>query len=152
MKLYIKYLLLALVLVNFLFSCSDDEYTLEDGYYTAEAAAFDSRGWKEYVTICVSGGRIILVEYNAFNASGFIRSWDMNYMRVMNAAKGTYPNAYTRYYGERLLLQQGTDDVHHLSGATRSYQAFMQLAEAALEKARQGDTETSQVIFSGDSN
>ena len=136
---------LGLVLAAVLGSCSAAGYPLKDGYYSAEAAEFDSYGWKEYVTICVSSGQIILVEYNAFNKSGFLKSWDMNYMRVMNASDGTYPNVYTRYYGGRLLSQQGTEDIHYLSGATHSYYSFMQLAEAALVKARQGNAETSLV-------
>jgi major membrane immunogen (membrane-anchored lipoprotein) len=127
--------------------CSAEKYFLHDGYYGAEAAEFDSGGWKEYVIICISNGRIILVEYNAFNAAGFVKSWDMNYMREMNTAIGTYPNAYTRYYGGRLLLGQGTENISALSGATRSYRSFIRLADAALAKARQGDTETSRVTL-----
>jgi major membrane immunogen (membrane-anchored lipoprotein) len=126
-------------------SCSGAEYPLKDGYYCAEAAEFDDFGWKEYVTIRVTSGRIIIVEYNAFNRSGFIKSWDMDYMRVMNASDGTYPNAYTRYYGRQFLESQGTEGVDLLSGATHSYHSFLQLAEAVLEKARRGDSTTGRV-------
>jgi major membrane immunogen (membrane-anchored lipoprotein) len=133
---------LSVLFLTLLNSCSAARHPLHDGYYNAEAVDFDFRGWKEYITICVSNGRIILIDYNAFNASGFLKSWDMSYMREMNAVNGTYPNAYSRYYGGRLLSQQGTENVNALSGATRSYHSFIQLAEAALEKARQGDTET----------
>jgi major membrane immunogen (membrane-anchored lipoprotein) len=115
---------------------------MQDGYYTAEAAEFDSHGWKEYVTVYVSGGRITLVEYNACNDSGFIKSWDMDYMRQMNALCGTYPNAYTRYYGRALLNNQGTEGIDCITGATNSYHVFLALADAALENARRGDTET----------
>jgi major membrane immunogen (membrane-anchored lipoprotein) len=111
---------------------------MKDGYYTAEAAGFDAHGWKEYLTICVSSGRITMVEYNAFNPSGFIKSWDMDYMRVMNAHDGTYPNAYVRAYKEQLLNSQGTAGIECLSGATTSYHSFLQLAEAALENSRSG--------------
>ena len=130
-------------------SCAGRDSALRDGYYTAEAAVFDAHGWKEYVTICVSGGRISLVEYDACNPSGFIKSWDMDYMRQMDALDGTYPNAYTRYYGRQLFEKQGTGGVDGLSGATNSYRAFLQLAEAALENARRGDSETRLVTFSG---
>jgi major membrane immunogen (membrane-anchored lipoprotein) len=130
-------------------SCAGNDSGLRDGYYTAEAAEFDEYGWKEYVTICVSGGRITLVEYNAINASGFIKSWDMRYMRLMNATDKTYPNAYTRYYCSRLLDNQGTDGVDRISGATNSHNTFIKLADRALENARQGNTETTLVLVSG---
>jgi major membrane immunogen (membrane-anchored lipoprotein) len=123
--------------------------SLKDGYYCAEAAEFDAYGWKEYVAVCVSGGRIILVEYNAFNASGFIKSWDMNYMRVMNAVSGIYPNAYTRFYGGKFLENQGAREVDALSGATESHVSFLRLSQAVLENARAGDTETRLVPLNG---
>ena len=131
-------------------SCERNSSGLKDGYYTAEAAVFDAHGWKEYLTICVSGGRIIMVEYNAYNSSGFIKSWDMDYMRVMNAADGTYPNAYTRHYGALLLKHQGIDGIDALSGASHSYPVFISLAEAVLENAWIGNSRTTLVHF-GDS-
>ena len=74
LSLYGKKLVPVLVLVSLaLLSCGSRASDLKDGYYTAEQAEFDEHGWKEYVTICVSGGEIILIEYNAFNASGFIK-------------------------------------------------------------------------------
>jgi major membrane immunogen (membrane-anchored lipoprotein) len=118
---------------------------LRDGYYTAEARDFDSHGWKEFVTLGVDNGRINSVEYNAKNASGFIKSWDMDYMRAMNAADGTYPNEYTRYYGEQLLQKQDAAAVDALSGATHSYGSFNLLAGRALDKAKTGDTSVSLV-------
>ena len=129
-------------------SCTAARFPIQDGYYSAEAAEFDEFGWKEFVTIGVSSGQIILVEYDAFNASGFVKSWDMDYMRIMNAEDGTYPNAFTRYYGEKLLSYQGTRGVDILAGATHSYHSFLQLAEAALENARLGDVATRFVRLS----
>jgi major membrane immunogen (membrane-anchored lipoprotein) len=140
-----------LVLTGFLIvlfaSCSAGGSVMQDGYYTAEAAEFDVHGWKEYITICVSGGQIIVVEYNAYNASGFIKSWDMDYMRLMNAIDGTYPNAYTRYYSRQLLIRQGTEGIDRITGATASYNTFINLAKAVLENARQGDRKTRLVHF-----
>ena len=135
------------VSAGILVSCSASKYHYQDGYYTAEAAEFDAHGWKEYVTVYVSTGQILLVEYNAFNTAGFIKSWDMDYMRVMNASDGTYPNAYTRYYGEKLLTDQGIQNIDIISGATHSYYSFLQLAEAVLENARRGDGATRTVTL-----
>ena len=112
---------------------------LQDGYYTAQAAEF-SHGWKEYITILVKGGDIISVEYNAENASGFIKSWDNAYMQNMLHVTSTYPNQYTRYYAAQLLENQGEGGIDALTGATSSYNSFQVLAQAVLDQARKGDS------------
>lgn len=131
-------LVLALLLAACLTACGGGE-ALQDGYYTAQAAEF-SHGWKEYITIMVKGGSLISVEYNAENASGFIKSWDNAYMQTMLHSVGTYPNEYTRYYGGQLLKGQGESGIDALTGATSSYGSFQKLAEAVLEQARKGDS------------
>ena len=112
---------------------------LQDGYYTAQASEF-SHGWKEYITILVKGGEIISVEYNAENASGFIKSWDNAYMQTMLHSNGTYPHEYTRYYANQLLEGQGEGNIDAISGATSSHESFQKLAQAVLEQARKGDS------------
>ena len=118
--------------------CSE-KTSLQDGYYTAQAAQF-SHGWREYITIMVKGGSIVSVEYNAENASGFIKSWDNAYMQNMYLVNGTYPNEYTRYYAGQLLEDQGDDSIDLLTGATSSGNSFKKLSAAVLEQARQGDS------------
>ena len=112
---------------------------LQDGYYTAQAQEF-SHGWKEFVTIMVKGGEIVSVEYNAENASGFIKSWDNAYMQTMLHSNGTYPNEYTRYYARQFQEDQNADSIDALTGATSSHSSFQLLSEAVLEQARQGDS------------
>ena len=131
-------LVLALLLAACLTACGGGE-ALQDGYYTAQAAEF-SHGWKEYITILVKGGSIVSVEYNAENASGFIKSWDNTYMQNMLQVSGTYPNEYTRYYANQLLEGQGEEGIDALSGATSSYGSFQILSQAVLEQARMGDS------------
>ena len=114
---------------------------MTDGYYTAEMADFDEHGWKEFITIYIKDNKIISVDYEATNESGFIKSWDMDYMRVMNAADGTYPNEYVRLYSEALLNYQDPEKVQAITGATHSFHTFQALAAAALEQARAGDSE-----------
>ena len=126
-------------------SCDRNDDVLQDGYYTAEEAVFDSHGWKDYLTICISGGKIIVVEYNAFNPSGFLKSWDMDFMRHMNTEDGTYPNAYSRYYARRLLERQDVRGIDALSGATESHSVFINLAKAVLKNAREGNRSTTLV-------
>ena len=145
-------IILAVIIPLMLISCTRSGSVLKDGYYSAEASEFDQHGWKEYVTICVSDGRIALVEYDSFNLSGFIKSWDTHYMRVMNAASGTYPNYYTRSYGRQLLEDQGIENIDCITGATESYYTFLRLAEVALANARKGNIETSQVRFGNSQN
>jgi len=133
---------LALLLAASLTACGS-ETALQDGYYTAQAAEF-SHGWKEYITILVKDGSIISVEYNAENASGFIKSWDNAYMQTMLHSNGTYPNEYTRYYANQLLEGQGTGEVNAITGATSSHGSFQKLSAAVLDQARKGD---SSVVF-----
>jgi major membrane immunogen (membrane-anchored lipoprotein) len=141
----LAWLIPLLLSATLLLGCADGFVAMRNGYYTAEAKAFDDHGWQEYVTIYVANNRIVTVEYNARNASGFIKSWDQDYMRVMNAVDGTYPNEYTRYYASQLLDTQDPEAVDAISGATNSYQSFKALAAAAIEHARVGDTEISLV-------
>ena len=138
MKRILKAALASLLLLLTLTACGPGS-ALQDGYYTAQAAQF-SHGWKEFVTIMVKGGEVVSVEYNAENASGFIKSWDNAYMQTMLHSNGTYPNEYTRYYARQLLEGQGEQPIDALSGASSSGSSFQKLAAAVLEQARLGDS------------
>ena len=139
MKKIVTVLLLFALLAVPLTACGTAQEGLQDGYYTAQAAQFDF-GWKEYITIIVKGGSIVSVEYNAENASGFIKSWDNAYMQTMLHTNGTYPNEYTRYYAGQLLEGQGETSIDAITGASSSHSSFLKLAEAVLEQARRGDS------------
>ena len=138
MKRRLCIMLLFLLLTSALTACGN-QTGLQDGYYTAQALEF-SHGWKEYITIMVKGGNIVSVEYNAENASGFIKSWDNAYMQTMLHSNGTYPNEYTRDYASQLLEGQGNSSIDAISGASSSHTSFVKLAEAVLEQARKGDS------------
>lgn len=135
-------LALICVLIMSLTACSD-KTELQDGYYTAQASEFN-HGWKEYITIMVKGGSIVSVEYNAENASGFIKSWDNAYMNNMKPVSGTYPNEYTRYYAAQLTGQSEAPEIDAITGATSSAVNFQALSKAVVEQAIQGD---SSVVF-----
>ncbi len=132
-------ILLCLLSMTSLLTACGKEAGLQDGYYTAQVSEF-SHGWKEYITILVKGGSIISVEYNAENASGFIKSWDNAYMQTMLHTNGTYPNEYTRYYAGQLLEGQGEGGIDAISGASSSHATFQALVQAVLEQARKGDS------------
>lgn len=138
MKRIVAIFLSLLLMMSLLTACGDQP-RLQDGYYTAQAEEFNY-GWKEYITILVKGGNIVSVEYNAENASGFIKSWDNAYMQTMLHSNGTYPNEYTRYYAGQLLEDQNEDEIDALTGATSSYTSFQKLSKAVLEQARKGDS------------
>jgi major membrane immunogen (membrane-anchored lipoprotein) len=118
-------------------ACESDDGGMSDGYYTAQVSEPD-HGWTEFVTICVRDDRIVTAEFQAKNAAGFIKSWDMDYMRVMNEASGTYPNEYVRIF-TREFLEDQHPDIDALTGATDSHVRFTQLAAAAIDQARKGD-------------
>ena len=132
-------MLISLLLLTPLLTACGDQEGLQDGYYTAQASEF-SHGWKEYITILVKGGSILSVEYNAENASGFIKSWDNAYMQTLLHSNGTYPNEYTRYYANQLLEGQGEGSIDAITGASSSYGSFQILSQAVLEQARMGDS------------
>ena len=117
---------------------------MKDGYYTAEMEEF-SHGWKEYVCIQVKDNTIVSAEFNAKDASGFVKSWDNEYMRNMGLVDGTYPNRYTREYVKQLMEQQKDIEVELLTGATHSGDNFAKLVPAVIEQARKGDSNVVQV-------
>lgn len=136
-----KQLILTLAIIAALFGltgCGNTSGSLTDGYFTAEMQEYNN-GWKEFVTIYIRDGAILTVEYNAKNASGFIKSWDMAYMRNMNGLRGTYPNRYTREYARSLLQTQSPDNIDIVAGASSSGGSFQKLAAAALEQSLSGN-------------
>lgn len=135
-----KRLILLVFLTPVLYSaCWRDSYRYSNGYYTAEAVSFDSRGWKEFVSIYINNNKLVSAEFNAKNTSGFIKSWDVEYMDRMNRVTGCYPTKYNRYYTAALIDRQDIAKIDALSGATESFMTFKVLSAAALGKAREGD-------------
>lgn len=143
-----KQLLLVMPIIFLLCGCSQDSLEMHEGYYTAEAASFDEDGWKEFMTIYVSNGKIVTVEYNAKDISGFIKSWDVEHMRMMKAEKGTYPNKYARLYAAELLNKQDPLYVTPLPGAEDFHSSFQLLAKAVIAQAKVGDKKVTFVDLS----
>lgn len=112
---------------------------MQDGSYTAQMVDY-SYGWREYLTITVKNGTIISTEYNAENASGFIKSWDNAYMGNMKTVSGTYPNEYTRLYAAQLTGQEKGPDIDTVSGASMSGENFRRLSSAVIKQAMKGDS------------
>lgn len=137
-------MLLSAVILSLCLAGCGSEKGMKNGYYTAEMKEYDY-GWKEYVCIFVKNDKIVSVEFNAKDPSGFIKAWDNAYMENMKTVSGTYPNEYTRLYGTRLLESQDIEAVDAVSGATSSGEHFYKLVNAAMEQAREGDSEVAVV-------
>lgn len=91
------------------------------------------------VCILVKNDTIISIEFNAKDASGFIKAWDNAYMKNMKSIAGTYPNEYTRLYGSRLIETQNIGKVDTVAGASESGGNFYKLVNAAVEQAKAGN-------------
>lgn len=116
----------------------DGGYT--DGSYYAELEP-DGRGWISLIEITVKDGMIIGAHYNEVQRDedgnvtndklsdyGYARNW-------RNVSGVSQLSAFPAYVHQ--LLESGTPEgVDGLSGATSSYESFIEAAEAALEDAR----------------
>ena len=140
-----KYILSAIVLLMCVMAsgCSSSG-KMKDGYYTAEMAEYD-KGWKEYVCILVKANKIISVDFNAKNESGYIKAWDNSYMKNMGSYVDTYPNDYTRKYAAELIELQSSEGLDIVAGATQSGNNFLLLSKAVIEQAVKGDSEVAFV-------
>lgn len=141
MKRRLLFLFSASLIVLFVITSCNGFNSMKDGYYTAETAEY-SHGWKEYLRIQVKNDTIVSAEFNAKNKSGFIKAWDNTYMKNMMAKQDTYPNKYTREYVQQILDGQENIQVDIVSGASHSGNNFVKLAEAVIECARNGNSET----------
>lgn len=117
--------------------CSSQK--MKDGFYTAEMSDF-SHGWKEYLCIMVKNDTIVYAEFNAKDASGYIKAWDNSYMERMSSVSGTYPNEYTRAYVAQLIEKQTSSGIDGVSGASSSGGNFLKLTDAVIEQAKKGDS------------
>ena len=128
-----------IILSSFFIGCSETEVSMHDGIYSAEMEDY-SHVWKEFITVTVKNNKIVSVEYNAENASGFIKSWDNAYMKNMNSVSGTYPNKYTREYANQLLEKQIDTKIDMITGASSSGNNFKLLAKGVIQRAKEGNT------------
>ena len=142
-KLIKKMGMVLLVATLSLSGCGSSD-KMKDGFYTAEMSEY-SHGWKEYICILVKADKIVYVEFNAKDPSGYIKAWDNAYMTEMKSVTGTYPNEYTRYYAAQIIDGQGSEEIDALSGASHSHSNFLRLSAAAIEQAKKGDDATAIV-------
>jgi major membrane immunogen (membrane-anchored lipoprotein) len=109
------------------------------------ASTFNQDGWKDYITIYVNNGVISTAEYNAFNQTGLLRSWDTDYLKSITTKDSFNPNHYPRQYCSFLVAVQNPDRVQTIEGGRKTHEIFVVLAKAAIEISRRGKNEIAQV-------
>jgi len=111
-----------------------------DGTYKAEYDRNDVRNWKAYVEVTVKDGKIEKAYYDYGNDAGELRTENENYIKGFSEANKMTPREAFDKLGVNLVSVQDASKVDAVSGATHSSRNFNELAAAALEKAKAGDT------------
>ena len=96
--------------------------------YTAEADAFDSRGWKPQLTLTYEGDKIVKIEFDEVNKDGLKKSEDEAYAKMMKDVTKVSPaEAYT------ILTETALKDgsIATVAGATVAAKSFGTLFEQA---------------------
>lgn len=109
---------------------------LKDGKYTGKSSEDDHGGHVE-VTITVSGGEITDTEVKNFNKDGSEK--DENYGK--EAGEDGYKIAQktleaSQEYGKSLTEKGEVSEVEAISGATSSYNQFVEAANDAISQAK----------------
>lgn len=115
--------------------------TLKDGTYKAEAADFDSRGWKVTHTITVKDGKITESKFDYVNKDGKLKSADEAYNKNMKDKSGISSKEATDKLNAQLVAVQDVAKVETVTGATSSSKGFKQSAELLLKAAAEGKTD-----------
>ena len=111
---------------------------LKDGVYTAQvsdAYAQENHGWKEFVTLTVSGGQITDVKYDAEKDGKMKR----------DATESEFPmdpppSQWIPQLEENIRMARDAEDIDAVAGATKSSNLVKKLYAAALNAAKNGDT------------
>jgi major membrane immunogen (membrane-anchored lipoprotein) len=111
------------------------------------ASEFNKDGWKDYLTVYVKNGTIITAEYNAFNQTGLLRSWDTDYLKSIYKPGLQSPNHYPRQYCSFLVAVQDPDRIQTIDGGRKTHEIFVLLAKSALDYSRQGKNEIAEVTL-----
>ncbi len=120
--------------------------SLRDGVYKAEMAGFEN-GWKDFVTIAVQDGRVQVLELDAKNEQGSLKSADAAFAESIKKADGdalptTAPNQYLAAIIESFYNAGGdVADMENIAGATVSTNNFkVMVGELLGANALTGDT------------
>ncbi len=133
-KIFVMITILAVVVT---LSACGGKAKLKDGVYEAESSKDDSGGYAT-VKLVVKNGEIDNVQYNSFQKDGKLK--DENYgksagndaffEKAQIAVKGI------KSYQEQINEVKDINKVEVVSGATISYNQFMETMKKALDKAK----------------
>lgn len=112
----------------------------KDGTYKATYDKLDSHGWNAQVELTIKDNKITFCTYDYVNKDGAFKSKDAGYNTSMKAKSGTNPQVYVVQLAQDILKKQNAAAVDVVTGATHSSNNFKELAAAALEHAKTGDT------------
>jgi major membrane immunogen (membrane-anchored lipoprotein) len=137
-------------LVSSLAACSGAMVPLQDGVYRAETAEFDTRGYKDFLTLTITDGALADAVYDAEKEDGTLKSEDEKYAKDMQAVQETNPTKVAQDLIIQLLAAEdasaaGTpipEGVDAVAGATYSSGTFNALLEALLPAVQSGETDT----------
>ncbi|MBC2398155.1 FMN-binding protein [Clostridium tetanomorphum] len=117
----------------------------KDGKYKATYNKLDNHGWKAFVEVEIKDGKIASVDFDYLNKDNKRKSEDKEYNEKMKPISKTAPNEFCPKLEKDLVDKQEVDKVDAISGATTSTKNFKNLAKAALENAKKGDTKEAVV-------
>lgn len=130
-----KMYLLVLIFLVLLVSCKSQE--LKDGTYTGKSTN-DDRGSYGSVTIKVKDNKITNVDYVTYQKDGSIK--DENYGKQAGSPefyeKAQIAVKAMQNYADQLLEKQNLSEIDCVSGATISYNQFLDASYLALDNAK----------------
>lgn len=116
----------------------------KDGTFSAHGS-YDNFGWRPFVEIVISKGKIVSAKFDYSKANGQLKSADTSYGNMMfNVTKVTPAQAFQRLVSQ-LVSKQDVTKVDIVSGATVSSNNFRTLAYNALLKAHTTTTADSGI-------
>ncbi|KXG77055.1 FMN-binding protein [Thermotalea metallivorans] len=116
------------------------ESKYKDGTYKATYDFIDGNGWKPQVELVIESGKITKANFDYVNPEGKLKSQDTAYAERMKAKTGITPAEAAAKMNEGLVAAQDIEKVDVVTGATGSFEHFVELSKAALANAAKGDT------------
>lgn len=161
MKKKITAVLLAAVVAVTATACQKNDpnkITLADGRYKVSWDAPDENGYTEYMIVDVKNGVPTILEFDAQNDSGFLKSTDTelrDQMLALNSEKGLpemFPQrAYAKIIESFTVSESNPAEMDFVAGATQSYKSFKVLYGELYEQNMQsGNFDTLYVPYYAD--
>lgn len=129
-------------------AAEDTLSSLKDGVYRAEMSEY-TEGWKEHLVVAVSRGRVQIVEFDAKNEQGSLKSSDSSFAQALQDApkEQLHPDSAPAEYYRSIVeaFHRGNDNVlemENVAGATISTNHFkLMMGQLMGYNIPRGDTE-----------